>query len=309
MVAWFVLISAVAAVIATEDPKTVRVTSILVDPYLDVNGSLGPDTGSMVYYGMIDDILDEMERISDLRFQLSIVPDNKYGTFCNGTWSGLIGQLIDDKADIAAAPLAVSLLRERHVDFSVPFQSSEAMIVLNKRRPWYLPTINGLDDLANQNSLQYGTLKTGGLWNQMKWSKDQDIRRLVQTMNDNPAWMKGSNTDGVYAVRRNVNYAFIMEGSAARYIAGRPPCDLDLVPTDLSHRQYAFAVRNMSPLRDVINEALVTLRENGELARLEEKWYENVCGGAANVGGAAGAVALLVALTVAQTVALTVAML
>ena len=61
-----------------------------------MNDSSGPDTGSMVYYGMIDDILDEMERISDLRFQLSIVPDSKYGTFSNGTWSGLIGQLIDD---------------------------------------------------------------------------------------------------------------------------------------------------------------------------------------------------------------------
>ena len=105
-------------------------------------------------------------------------------------------------------------------------------------------------------------------------------------MLEHPSWLKASNTDGVYAVRRNPNYAFILEGSAARYIASRPPCDLDIVPTDFNHRQYAFAVRNVSPLRDVINEALVNLRESGELARLEQKWWPDLCGGAAVSSGA-----------------------
>ena len=107
----------------------------------------------------------------------------------------------------------------------------------------------------------------------------------LQTMIEHPSWLKASNTDGVYAVRRNSNYAFILEGSAARYIASRPPCDLDIVPTNFNHRQYAFAVRNMSPLRDPINLALLNLRETGELARLERKWWPDLCGGAAAGSG------------------------
>ena len=52
-------------------------------------------TGSEVYYGMIVDILSEIERISDLRFQLNVTQDSKYGVLTNETWNGLIGQLID----------------------------------------------------------------------------------------------------------------------------------------------------------------------------------------------------------------------
>ena len=118
---------------------------------------------------------------------------------------------------------------------------------------------------------------------------------VPQTMYANPKWMKASNTDGVYAVRRNPNYAFLMEGAMASYIAGRPPCDLDVVATGFAHREHAFAVRNYSPLRDVINEALTKLGDDGELARIDRKWWPDECSGAVRSTGA-GALAVVVVL-------------
>ena len=53
-------------------------------------------TGSDVYYGMIVDILSEIERTSELRFHLNVASDSKYGVLTNETWNGLIGQLIDE---------------------------------------------------------------------------------------------------------------------------------------------------------------------------------------------------------------------
>ena len=73
----------------------------------------------------------------------------------------------------------------------------------------------------------------------------------------------------------------------ASYIARRPPCDLDVVATGFAGRQYAFAVRNYSPLRDVINEALTKLGDDGELARIERKWWSDECSGAVRSSGSA----------------------
>ena len=53
-------------------------------------------TGSDVYYGMIVDILSEIERTSELRFNLNVAADSKYGVLTNETWNGLIGQLIEE---------------------------------------------------------------------------------------------------------------------------------------------------------------------------------------------------------------------
>ena len=51
-------------------------------------------TGPAKYYGYIKDLLDELARAVNFRYDLAEVPDGRYGyRQPNGEWNGLIGQL------------------------------------------------------------------------------------------------------------------------------------------------------------------------------------------------------------------------
>ena len=44
----------------------------------------------------------------------SLVPDGKYGSeVAHAEWNGMMGELLKNKADMAAAPLTITTTRER----------------------------------------------------------------------------------------------------------------------------------------------------------------------------------------------------
>jgi glutamate receptor 3 len=56
----------------------------------------------------------------------------------------------------------------------------------------------------------------------------------------------------------------------------RLPCDTMKVGKDLDAKGYGIATAKGSGLHNVINLAVLTLKENGDLAKLQNKWwYEN----------------------------------
>ncbi|KAG1692283.1 Glutamate receptor ionotropic, kainate 2 [Nymphon striatum] len=66
-------------------------------------------------------------------FDLHIVHDLNFGVkLNNGSWNGMIGELIDKKADIALAPLSMTIEREKVVDFSPPILHSGLSIIYKK---------------------------------------------------------------------------------------------------------------------------------------------------------------------------------
>ncbi|EDV20224.1 uncharacterized protein TRIADDRAFT_3218, partial [Trichoplax adhaerens] len=80
------------------------------------------------YRGYIIDLLDEMSKNLNFTYKIRIVADGQYGsqyTDKNGAlkWTGVIGEVIDGIADMAAAPLSITPERQQALDFTMPFMN------------------------------------------------------------------------------------------------------------------------------------------------------------------------------------------
>ncbi|XP_066982232.1 probable glutamate receptor [Macrobrachium rosenbergii] len=60
------------------------------------------------------------------------VTDKQWGAFSNGEWTGMIGEVLDGKADIAVAPLDITLLRSQAVDFAMPLVDSGYKMIMKR---------------------------------------------------------------------------------------------------------------------------------------------------------------------------------
>ena len=79
----------------------------------------------------------------DLNVDLYIydVEDKKYGAKVNDTWNGLIGDLLQDKADMIIAYLSITSLRSEVVDFSDPFLYG-SVVIATLNQEYVLPFFN-----------------------------------------------------------------------------------------------------------------------------------------------------------------------
>ncbi|XP_065510789.1 glutamate receptor ionotropic, kainate 5 [Caloenas nicobarica] len=116
--------------------RTLIVTTILENPYvMRVGGS--PER----YEGFCVDMLTELAALLNFRFQLRLVGDGLYGApEPNGSWTGMVGELINRKADLAVAAFTITAEREKVIDFSKPFMTLGISILYRVhmgRRPGY----------------------------------------------------------------------------------------------------------------------------------------------------------------------------
>uniref|UniRef100_A0A8C6NVC5 Glutamate receptor n=1 Tax=Nothobranchius furzeri TaxID=105023 RepID=A0A8C6NVC5_NOTFU len=130
--------------------KTVIVTTILEAPYvmLKKNAELFQDNDR--YEGYCVDLAAEIAKHCGIRYQLKIVGDGKYGARDAETkiWNGMVGELVYGKADIAVAPLTITLVREEVIDFSKPFMSLGISIMIKKPQKSKPGVFSFLDPLA-----------------------------------------------------------------------------------------------------------------------------------------------------------------
>ena len=63
----------------------------------------------------------------DFEYTLNLEPNSDYGSKVgdgdNANWTGIIGEIIAGRVDLAIAPLTITAERERVVDFSKPFMT------------------------------------------------------------------------------------------------------------------------------------------------------------------------------------------
>ncbi|XP_078384334.1 glutamate receptor 2-like [Oculina patagonica] len=91
------------------------------------------EDGSFVYEGYCIDLLNELARNLKFTYELYPSPDGMYGAETeNGTWNGMVGELVAERADIIVAPLTVTESREKVIDFSVPFMFYTEEMLLKK---------------------------------------------------------------------------------------------------------------------------------------------------------------------------------
>jgi len=71
----------------------------------------------------------------------------------------------------------------------------------------------------------------------------------------------------------NGQFAMVTDSPTVQYSISRTPCDLRTVGQLLNSAGFAFALPKGSELREQINVALLKLIEDGELQRLQRKWW------------------------------------
>ncbi|XP_040194788.1 glutamate receptor ionotropic, kainate 1 isoform X3 [Rana temporaria] len=113
--------------------RTLIVTTILEDPYVMYRKSDKPLYGNDRFEGYCLDLLKELSTILGFIYEVRLVVDGKYGAQNDkGEWNGMVRELIDHKADLAVAPLTITYVREKVIDFSKPFMTLGISILYRK---------------------------------------------------------------------------------------------------------------------------------------------------------------------------------
>uniref|UniRef100_A0A3B4UQV4 Glutamate receptor n=1 Tax=Seriola dumerili TaxID=41447 RepID=A0A3B4UQV4_SERDU len=121
--------------------KTLIVTTILENPYVMRKDNYQEFQGNDQYEGFCVDMLRELADILKFSFKIKLVDDGLYGApEPNGSWTGMVGELINRKADLAVAGFTITSEREKVIDFSKPFMTLGISILYRVqlgRKPGY----------------------------------------------------------------------------------------------------------------------------------------------------------------------------
>jgi ionotropic glutamate receptor len=102
-----------------------RVTTIMERPYVMLKKNHFELDENNQFEGFCIDLLEELSKDLGFTYTIHVVRDNKYGNdvYGNGTWDGMIGEILSGEADMSVAPFTVNFRRAEVVDFTKPFLS------------------------------------------------------------------------------------------------------------------------------------------------------------------------------------------
>ncbi|TSK34914.1 Glutamate receptor ionotropic, kainate 3 [Bagarius yarrelli] len=110
--------------------RSLVITTILEEPYVMLKKSDKALVGNDRFEGFCIDLLKELAGILGFAYEIRLVPDGKYGFQDDkGQWNGIIRELLEHRADLAVAPLTITFVREKVIDFSKPFLNTGISIV------------------------------------------------------------------------------------------------------------------------------------------------------------------------------------
>ncbi|KAF8791452.1 Glutamate receptor 1 like protein [Argiope bruennichi] len=137
------------------DANVLRITTIISPPYMMIkkaeNGS--EFQGNDRFEGFCKDMIDIICGMLQMKCMINLVEDNSYGKFDSSKerWSGMVGEIIQGKADVAVADLAVTGKRQRVVDFTDPFDMVSFSVVM--KNPQSVPAASSMFFVFNAFSL------------------------------------------------------------------------------------------------------------------------------------------------------------
>ncbi|KAM9727602.1 glutamate receptor ionotropic, delta-1-like isoform 2-T4 [Menidia menidia] len=110
---------------------TLKIVTLLEEPFVMVaENILGQPKR---YKGFSIDVLDALAKILGFKYDIYQVSDGKYGsTLPNGSWNGMIGELISKRADLAISAITITPERESVVDFSKRYLDYSVGILMRK---------------------------------------------------------------------------------------------------------------------------------------------------------------------------------
>ncbi|XP_057665417.1 glutamate receptor 1-like isoform X2 [Diorhabda carinulata] len=134
--------------------------------------------------------------------------------------------------------------------------------------------INSPEDLASQTEVEYGTLYHGATWDFFRRSQLTLYSKMWEFMNSRKHVFVTSYDEGIKRVRNSKGkFALLIESPKNDYTNEREPCDTMKVGRNLDAKGFGVATPLGSPLRDAVNLAVLSLKEDGELTKLKNKWW------------------------------------
>ncbi|XP_051526126.1 probable glutamate receptor [Myxocyprinus asiaticus] len=135
-------------------------------------------------------------------------------------------------------------------------------------------SFKSFEDLANQNLIEYGTIKDSSTFTFFKNSNNPTYHRIYEHIKKAQSYSLSAE-EGIRKAQKG-NYAFIGESvfldlAVARY------CNLTRAPEIISMRGYSIAAPLGSPLIKNLSVAILRLSESGELDYLHSKWWVSSC--------------------------------
>ncbi|CAG0878616.1 unnamed protein product [Darwinula stevensoni] len=347
-------------------------------------------TGNYTFTGFCIDMLKAISNLVGFQYEIKLVDDGVYGIFNpeTGKWNGMVGSLIDKKADLAVGSMTINYARESVIDFTKPFMNlgisilfkvptspptrlfsfmnplaieiwlyvlaayvlvSITLFIVARFSPyeWYNPhpcvvesnvvenqfslancfwyaigtlmqqsdlnpkaastrivgaiwwfftliiissytanlaafltvermitPIESSEDLADQSTIEYGTLKSGSTMTFFRDSKIETYQKMWRFMeNRKPSVFVDTYEEGIRKVLEG-NYAFLMESTMLDYSIQRN-CNLTQIGGLLDSKGYGIATPMGSPWRDKISLAILELQEKGTIAMMYNKWWKN----------------------------------
>ncbi|TNM84470.1 glutamate receptor 1-like isoform X1 [Takifugu flavidus] len=130
--------------------RTYVITTILEAPYMMLKKNHEQLEGNDRYEGYCAELASEIAKHVGFNYKLELVGDGKYGARDSETkmWNGMVGELVYGKADVAVAPLTITLVREQVIDFTKPFMSLGISIMIKKPTKSKPGVFSFLDPLA-----------------------------------------------------------------------------------------------------------------------------------------------------------------
>lgn len=119
-----------------ENKTKIIVISLLDEPffmYRQQTASTGILKGNDRFMGYCVDLTKKLSEMIGFTYELRLVKDHKFGAKdSNGTWNGMVGELVRNEAQLAVGSLTISWQREQAIGFSMPFMNMGISIMIKK---------------------------------------------------------------------------------------------------------------------------------------------------------------------------------
>jgi putative amino-acid transport system substrate-binding protein len=179
----------------------------------------------------------------------------KYET---ANFSGLFGMLESGRIDTVANQITITEDRKKAYVFSDPYVYDGAQVVTKKGNT----EIQGVEDLKGKTVAVNLGSNFEALLMELPYADQIEIRTYESNLEQDTALGRVD--------------AFVMDRVSASQVIKEKPLPLELAGSPFSQITNAYPFRDTETgraLRDEVNKALTTLRDNGTLESISQKWF------------------------------------
>ncbi|KAK7918673.1 hypothetical protein WMY93_009957 [Mugilogobius chulae] len=240
---------------------TVKVVTLLEDPFVMVaENILGQPKR---YKGFSIDVLDALAKSLGFKYDIYQVSDSKYGSqLSNGSWNGMIGDLINKKADVAVSALTITPERESVVDFSKRYLDYSVGILL--RKP--VERLDMFSLLAPFEPSVWACVAASipvcgvliFLLNRLHALRNAGSQSAAGQGGPAASTAPSGSSTGPFCSKvKKTSYAFLWDVAVLEYSAlTDDDCSLTVSGTSSSSKGYGVALQHGSPYRDLFSQRL-----------------------------------------------------